>query len=89
MATEQRQRTAEDMLSAFRAALIKKVELAENVLRPLYNRASEAQQILMMGPLDEALEAERLLEALAATSLHLSQTVEPVREHPPRKRPPI
>lgn len=78
--------TAEDALDAWRAWLTGKVQLAE-FLRPLYPTASEAQQILMMGPLDEAHEAERLLGALAVARRHLEMNPEPHGFLAPRNRP--
>lgn len=83
--------TAEEFLEDLREMLIHKIEAGE-LLKRLYPRASEQQQILMMGPMDEAHEAERLLAAFAVARTHLARKAQPARENPPprsnRRGPP-
>jgi hypothetical protein len=77
--------TAEEFLEDIREMLIGKVEIGE-LLEGLYLRASVKQQIQMMGALDEAHEAERLLEAFAVARSHLAQHPEPQSDPIPPRR---
>lgn len=77
--------TAEGMLAQLREHLIAEISFADTVLRPLYERAPEAQQVLMVGKLDRACEAERLLGALAVAKAHLERS--PVPHHDPLPHP--
>lgn len=69
--------TAEDLLGALRLQMSQKVALAEALYRPLYPNLPEKQQVLLMGPLDEAREFERCIFALDIALAELARRPEP------------
>lgn len=76
--------TAEDYLEDLREMMITKVETGD-IARSAYPRASERDQVRLVGLIDEGQEAERLIAAFAIARNHLDRTVSPQREHlPPR-----
>lgn len=75
-------RTAEEMLEELQAELESMME-TEDILRGLYQRASERDQIRMMGHLDQGREAGRLLGALGVARGYLDRPTPPEPDAPP------